>query len=136
MVKLLLERENVDPNLQNTDGDGPLGWAVSQGHDRVVKLLLERKDVNPNRRNKNGQTPLVCVVHDGNEGLVKCLLEREDVDPYLRDSFVTPLSSATWLGYERIVQLLQTRISAETLGSARRERKRGVLMKLVRSKII
>ena len=48
VVKLLLERENVDPNRSDKDGRTPLWWAAMKGHEGVVKLLLEREDIDPN----------------------------------------------------------------------------------------
>jgi len=61
VVKLLLEREDVDPNRPDKHGATPLGYAVYGGNGRVVKLLLGREDVDPNRPDENGLTPLfVC----------------------------------------------------------------------------
>ena len=50
MVKLLLERDDLNPNQVDTDcGQTPLWQACYSGHDGVVKLLLGREDVNPNQ---------------------------------------------------------------------------------------
>ena len=50
LVKMLLEREDVNPNQADTlDGQTPLTWAAMIGHEGVVKMLLEREDVNPNQ---------------------------------------------------------------------------------------
>ena len=81
MVKLLLEREDVDPDHLDKGDDGPLSYATINGHEGVVKLLLGREDVDPNLQNKYGQTPLASAAIKGHEGVVKLLLEREDVDP-------------------------------------------------------
>jgi len=74
VVKLLLEREDVHPNLQDKDGDGPLGCAAINGHEGVVKLLLEREDVDPNLQGKDGDGPLGCAAIKGHQGVVKLLL--------------------------------------------------------------
>ena len=50
LMKLLLEREDVDPNSSGRDGRTPLSYAAERGHEDVVKLLLERRDVNSNSR--------------------------------------------------------------------------------------
>jgi ankyrin repeat protein len=43
VVKLLLERADVDVNLTDTVYDRtPLSWAAECGHDGMVKLLSER----------------------------------------------------------------------------------------------
>jgi len=41
VVKLLLEREDVDPNYPGVNDLTPLGYAAVKGHERIVKLLLE-----------------------------------------------------------------------------------------------
>ena len=41
-VKLLLERQDIDPNTAGTkSGRTALFWAVEQGHEGIVKLLLQ-----------------------------------------------------------------------------------------------
>jgi ankyrin repeat protein len=42
VVKLLLEKEGVDPDSQDSGGWTPLWWAAKNGHDAVVKRLLEK----------------------------------------------------------------------------------------------
>ena len=39
MVKMLLERDDVDPNKPDIFGQTPLGWAAWHGHAGVVALL-------------------------------------------------------------------------------------------------
>jgi len=53
LVKLLIEREDVNPNHADKDDQTPLSWAAGGGHEGVVKLLLEREDVDPNRPDKD-----------------------------------------------------------------------------------
>jgi len=50
-VKLLLARNDVDPNKPDADGTTPLWRASWHGHEGVVKLLLAQADVNPNKPN-------------------------------------------------------------------------------------
>ena len=57
-MKLLLEREDVNPDSPDNRGKTPLSLAAENGHDGVVKLLLEREDVSPDRPDNYGQTPL------------------------------------------------------------------------------
>ena len=84
-AKILLEQQNVDPNLPRKNDRTPLGCATIEGHAGVVKLLLEREDVDPNRPDKYAQTPLRCAAVEGHEGMVKLFLEREDIDPNRQD---------------------------------------------------
>ena len=107
VVKLLLGREDVDPNRPDHDGNAPLRCAAGNGHEGVVKLLLGRGDVDPNRPDKYDQTPLGCAASSGHEGIVKLLLVREDVDPSRPDGDDrTPLVCAAIHGYEGVVKLL------------------------------
>jgi len=58
VVKILLERGDIDPDRTDNDGRTPLWGAASGGHEGVVKMLLERYDVNPDKPANNGKTPL------------------------------------------------------------------------------
>ena len=53
VVRLLLQREDVDPNRPDNNDRAPLGCAAVEGHEGVVKLLLERENVDPNHPDKN-----------------------------------------------------------------------------------
>ena len=83
VVKMLLEREDIDPDQADSKrGQTPLVWAAQNGHDGVVKMLLERGDVNPDHIDtRYGRTPLSWAAENGHKGVVKMLLEREDVNP-------------------------------------------------------
>ncbi|CAG2247352.1 HARBI1 [Mytilus edulis] len=83
IVKLLLDREDIDPNKKNVyNGDTSLHSAARCGHLNIVQLLLERADIDPNRENKdNGDTPLHSAVSGGNVDIIKFLLKRADIDP-------------------------------------------------------
>ena len=107
VVKLLLEREDVDPDGPDKNDLAPLGWAVVRGHEEVVKLLLERENVDPNRPDANNITPLVCAATLGHEGVVKLLLGQGTVDPNRPSKFgLTPLRCAAAKGHEGVVKLL------------------------------
>jgi ankyrin repeat protein len=51
VVKLLVERHDVDPDSNDEDGRTPLSWAGVAGHEAVVKLLAERDDVKADSKN-------------------------------------------------------------------------------------
>ena len=76
MVKVLLERNDVDPNKRGLSGETPLWAASDKGHECIVKMLLERSDVDPNKRDFLGETPLGAASKTGHEGIVKMLLDR------------------------------------------------------------
>ena len=76
VVKMLLEREDVNPDQADTEyGRTPLSWAAWNGYTGVVKMLLEREEVNPDRADiKYSRTPLSWAAESGHEGVVKMLL--------------------------------------------------------------
>jgi len=107
IVKLLLDRKEVNPDSRDKYGQTPLCRAAWRGHEGIVKLLLDRKEVNPDSRDDNGQTPLCRAAFGGHEGIVKLLLDRKEVNPDSRDdNGQTPLCRAALGGHEGIVKLL------------------------------
>ena len=110
VVKLLLERRDVNPNLPDSLGQTPLSMAALWGHESVVKLLLKRGDINPNFPDRNGSTALWFAARWGHEGVVKLLLERGDVNPNPSDSNgQTPLLFAILRADQGVVKLLLQR---------------------------
>jgi hypothetical protein len=69
VVKLLLERNDVDPDT-NADGDTPLTVAVDNGYEEVVRLLLGKDNVDPNRV-KRGEAPLFRAAANGYSAIVQ-----------------------------------------------------------------
>jgi len=86
VVKILLERKNVDLNRPDVYDMTPLGWAAIEGHEGVIKLLLEREDINPNRPDGDDRTPLGWAAIKGHDRVVKLLLGRDNIDPNRPDS--------------------------------------------------
>ena len=110
IVRMLLERDDVNPDSTDENGQTPLSWASENGHEAVVRILLERDDVNPDSADKIGQTPLSWAARKGHETVVRMLLERDDVNPDSADeSGPTLLSWVVIQGYETIVRMLLER---------------------------
>jgi len=113
VVKILLERKDVNPNQPDADyRRRPISWAAAGGHEGVVKTLLEREDVNPGQADTfYSRTPLSWAAGNGHEGLVKMFLEREDVNPNQADPLCgrTPLSWAAENGHEVVVKMILER---------------------------
>ena len=57
-MKILLKRDDIDPNRSDEHDKTPLYHAVQNEHEGIVKILLERDDVSPNNPDNKGQTPL------------------------------------------------------------------------------
>ena len=58
-MKILLGREEVDPDKPNDLGQTSLFYAAWYGREGVVNILLTRGDVNSDKQDYFGQTPLL-----------------------------------------------------------------------------
>ena len=76
MVKLLVERDDIEADSKDSYGWTPLSRAAQQGHETVVKLLVERDDVEADSKDFTGQTPLSEAAEHGHEAVVQQLLEK------------------------------------------------------------
>jgi ankyrin repeat protein len=107
IVQLLLGREGVKPNSEDTDGRAPLSWAVENGQEAVVQLILEHEGVDSNSKDNSGRTPLSWAAVKGHSAVVRLLLERGGVDANTKDGYGwAPLSLAAREGYEAVVRQL------------------------------
>ena len=79
MVKLFLERGDVDPNSPDNSGQTPLSFAASIGHEGAVKLFLEHGDVNPDSLDSEGRAPLSYTTSRRSYNIVR-LLKRASVN--------------------------------------------------------
>ncbi|RFU32928.1 hypothetical protein B7463_g3428, partial [Scytalidium lignicola] len=114
VVKLLVERNDVESDSKDKYGRTPLVWAAIKGHEAIVKLLVERDDVEADSKDRSGRTPLSRAAENGFEAVVKLLLERDDVEADSKDnSGRTPLSRAAENGSEVVVKLLLERDDVE-----------------------
>ena len=112
VVKLLVERDDVEADSKDKNGRTPLSHAAERGHEAVVKLLVERDDVEADSKSKNGRTPLSYAAEGGHEAVVKLLVERDDVEADSKDNDSrTPLSLAAEWGHKSIVKVLQSSVA-------------------------
>ena len=110
IVKRLIERENLDVNLPDENGDSPLSSAAYTGRSAIFRLLLTRGDIDVNSRNFEGRTPLWCAANYGHEDIVRQLLSIEDTQVNCVDKKGrSPLVTAAHQGHEGIVKLLLDR---------------------------
>ena len=114
VVKLLLERNEVDADLKDDQDESPLSYALILGHEKVVELLLKRNDVKADSRDGYGRSPLSYAAKLGHEKIIKLLLKRNDVETDSRDlDDRSPLSYAAEYEHEKIVELLLKRNDVE-----------------------
>ena len=114
VVKLLLDRDDVEADSRDKSGLTPLMFAVQRGHGAVVKLLLDRDDVEADSRDDLGLTPLSRAALEGRGAVVELLLDRDDVEADSRDKLGrTPLTIAANGGHGVVVKLLLDRDDVE-----------------------
>ena len=107
VVKLLVERDDVEADSKNTKRWTPLCWAALNGHEAVAKVLLGREDVEADWKTADRQTPLLLAANHGHNAVVELLIEQENVDVNARDGFgQTPLMLAASSGHKAVVELL------------------------------
>ena len=95
VVKLLLDRHDVEADCQDRFGRTPLSWAAETGQETVVKLLLDRDDVVAAWHDQWAWTPLSRAARNLHTAVVKLLIDRDDVVTDSRDTYGrTPLSWA------------------------------------------
>lgn len=58
MVRLLVERDDVEADSKDEGGRTPLLWAAEEGHDAWARLLVEREDVEADSKSLCSRTPL------------------------------------------------------------------------------
>ncbi|KAN0066670.1 Ankyrin repeat-containing domain protein [Elaphomyces granulatus] len=107
VVKSLLVRADVDPNIPNRDGFNALCDVVSSYRYRrkpleISKMLLERDDIDVNLRDPEGRTALSWACINGCLELVDLILKKDNVDPNIRDNIgCTPFTEACRLTRSR-----------------------------------
>lgn len=72
-LRVFLGQPDINPNLQNRQGDTPLMIAVGTGWEEGVDILIGKK-ANVNLANSAGETPLIRAVLLHNETMVRSLL--------------------------------------------------------------
>ncbi|CAI7618979.1 unnamed protein product [Penicillium glandicola] len=73
MREFARRKEYLD--VQDSDGDTPLQYAVRRNEIGTVRTLLESGQVNPRLVNQYGQRPIWTAVCNGNETVVKLLID-------------------------------------------------------------
>ena len=102
IVKLLLNRQDVNPDKPDNEGRTPLWWAASQGHELVVRQLLSREDVNPDVPDNHDVTPLCDASTSGHERVVRQLLDRGDATPRELDNEGNTPPSGSVIGRQEL----------------------------------
>lgn len=122
IVKILLDRDDIKPDLENIEYRTPLSFAAEHGHMPVVDLLLRQDNVNPNSKDNEDRTPLSFAAEHGHISVVELLLQQVNIEADAasydhnaagrwvpEDGGRTPLSFAAENGHLTVVKLLVQR---------------------------
>jgi ankyrin repeat protein len=95
-IRILLNDQRVNPNIQCSAGYTALHLAVSFNKSSYVELLMNNKNINPNLQNSNGDTALHLATEneefDVNLECVEFLLKNKEVNPNIQNKMgKTPL---------------------------------------------
>lgn len=83
VVKSLLSRDDLEPNIVNNGGHHVLETAAGLGHIGIVKLLLDHPDIDPNFASRDGRTALMQA---DRPDVVKLLLGQDGIDINQQDN--------------------------------------------------
>ena len=92
VVKLLL-KYNVDPHVQDNDGETAVYWACYYGDHSAVTTLLN-SGADPNIPTKNGETPLLAASKNGHNEIVELLLKANVITNNQNTLEVTTIDNA------------------------------------------
>jgi ankyrin repeat protein len=108
IVELLLDKDNIDPNLQTPEGYAPLHIAAQKGHLNVVQALLANKIIQVNIQTSEGSSALHFASRQGHLNIVQALLNHDKLDPNLviKNTGATPLHLVVQNGDIAVVQAL------------------------------
>ncbi|KAF3490719.1 pfs [Arthroderma uncinatum] len=119
VMKLLLERDDVDVNHANVVGGTAISYSIRPPIEPVyrvtdeleaLKLMLTREDVNVNCADENGDTPLIWAAIAGDPRMVRALLSRKELDVNAKNRYSeTALSRAILLENTSVVKALLAR---------------------------
>lgn len=118
-LRVVLQQDDVNKNLQDRDGNTALLIAADQGWGEGVSILL-KYGANPNTPNSAGQTPLIRAVLSHQEDVVRQLL-KANADPDRAD-YQTGMSAREYAKresrYPTIAKLIADAPKAGASGAA------------------
>ena len=110
-VSLMLNANDIDVNLQDSEGRTALHWACRNGNNEMIEHLLKAK-ADPKLCTHDGESPLLVYIYSAPSSLAKpsivaALLKAGVANAFKKTSSITPLHAACFCGQkDNIVQLL------------------------------
>ena len=103
LVKLLIQRPDVDVNLSTYYGTTALTFAIRNGNVSAVRELIKHPNINVNYQSKHGENALFEAVSYKRMDLVEALLSHPKLEVDLVDQHDrTPFLVACQYGYDDI----------------------------------
>ncbi|MCY3974076.1 MAG: ankyrin repeat domain-containing protein [Simkaniaceae bacterium] len=107
VVRWLIDRKEVDPNVGNRNGANPLHLAAAGGRADVVEFLITQKRVEVDAGDAYGNTALHVATACNHIGVMKMLIDRGGANPDAEDVMGrTALHFAAMRGYMDAVKVL------------------------------
>ncbi|CAH0028230.1 unnamed protein product [Clonostachys rhizophaga] len=111
IVRLLLQRDDINPHLGNREGESPLNSAAKEDHEDIARLLLDSMtDEPPSLGLRAHYCPWRVALVSGATRVVRLILGRFgdaiDINEPLRWGGGTPLYVAVSKGFTPLVRLL------------------------------
>ncbi len=99
MVKLLLDQDEIDPNI-GSFWITPLCYVARCGNTQIVEMLLQSDRVNVNHTDPEGCTPLMMAVDSGHISSVEVLLKHPRTDILAQDKQGRPAYAYAFRRYQ------------------------------------
>jgi ankyrin repeat protein len=80
LVKILIQRSDVNVNIKNKNDDAALILAVWKDSIEIVQLLLNRDELDVNVKNRDNVSSLIFAVNNSNLEMIELLLSQTDID--------------------------------------------------------
>ncbi|KAH8430162.1 ankyrin repeat domain-containing protein [Aspergillus melleus] len=74
LINLFVQKEGLDPNIENEQGETPLWLAAKKGDVTIVDMLLSHRDIDVNAFDRSGRSPLWAAALYGHVEVVRRLL--------------------------------------------------------------
>lgn len=105
-LKLLLERPEINVNIQDDKGRTPVHRAVEKDSRYAFDRLLERSGIQPDLPDNNGNTPLELAVSNGRASFIKPLIAAGADPKKLGSNGLAPLFTAIKTGDKTTIRVL------------------------------